>query len=82
MKEKINKNPQAKMFDEIKINLELIAQCNSNLNSGEGMQIIEEQLSKFDLSSLINKEYSRLSKLEKTKNILLKDLLNLKNYSQ
>ena len=46
------------------------------------MQIIEEQLLKFDLSSLVNKEYSRLSKLEKTKNILLKDLLNLKNYSQ
>ena len=41
------------------------------------MEIIEEQLLKFDLSSLVNEEYSRLSKLEKMKNMLQTDLMSL-----
>ena len=42
MKEKVNINSKAKMFDKIKINLDLIDQCNQNLNSGGNMQLIEE----------------------------------------
>ena len=46
------------------------------------MIIIEDQLSKIDIGSLIHSKQSKLYKLEKTKNILIKDLLNLKNYTQ